>query len=74
MTVTLAKCTIAQYHQMIAAGVLDEVCVELLNGEIVDRPPEGIEHAVRCSRAAKVLRRSLGNQVEVREGHPRHTR
>jgi Uma2 family endonuclease len=48
MTVTLAKWTIAQYHQMIASGVLDDVRVELLNGEIVTMPSEGAAHAPGC--------------------------
>jgi Uma2 family endonuclease len=70
MSVTLTKWTVEQYHQMIEAGVLDDLRVELLNGEIVDMPSEGVEHAFRCGRAAKVLRRALGDRAEIREGHP----
>jgi Uma2 family endonuclease len=70
MTVTLAKWTIAQYHQMIEAGVLEDLRVELLNGEIVDMPSEGPEHAYRCGYASQILRQALGDRVEIREGHP----
>ncbi len=45
MTVVAAKWTLAEYHRMIAAGVLDNRRVELLKGEIVEMPPEGEPHA-----------------------------
>jgi Uma2 family endonuclease len=70
MSITLTKWTIEKYHQMIEAGVLDDLRVELLNGEIVEMPSEGVEHAFRCGRVAKVLRRELGDRVEIREAHP----
>jgi Uma2 family endonuclease len=40
-SVTLAKWTLEQYHQMIAAGILDNQRVELLHGEIVKMAPKG---------------------------------
>jgi Uma2 family endonuclease len=70
MTVTLAQCTLDQYHQMIDQGVLDDMRVELLNGELVEMPSEGAEHAFRCGRSAKILRQALGVRVEIREAHP----
>ena len=45
MTETLAKWTIDEYHQMVAAGILDDRRVELLKGEIVEMSPEGEPHA-----------------------------
>ncbi len=39
MTLTIAKWTVAEYHQMIAAGILVGRRVELLNGEIVEMLP-----------------------------------
>ena len=45
MTVTTAKWTLEQYHQMIEAGILDDQPVELLNGEIIVMPSEGEPHA-----------------------------
>ena len=45
MTLTLAKWTIDDYHQMVETGLLKNRQVELLNGEIVEMSPEGPEHA-----------------------------
>ncbi len=45
MTVTTAKWTLDDYHRMIEVGILSGRQVELLNGEIVQMPPEGPEHA-----------------------------
>lgn len=36
MRVTTAKWTIDEYHRMIAAGILDDRRVELLQGEMTD--------------------------------------
>ncbi len=70
MTVATAKWTVHDYHRMIDAGILDDRHVELLNGEIVEMPPEGIPHANRSTKAANYLRRLLGDRVEIREGKP----
>lgn len=61
MTVTAAKWTIDDYHRMIAAGILDNRRVELLKGEIVEKPPEGEEHAYFSSEAGEYLMRLLGD-------------
>ena len=71
MTFTLTKWTIDDYHQMIAAGILDERRVELLNGEIVDMSPEGEPHAYYSHDVAKYLERLLGDErVTVRQAKP----
>lgn len=70
MTVTTAKWTIEEYHQLIETGILDDKRVELLQGIIVDMPPEGMPHAVYCSESIKYLRSLLGDRAEVREAHP----
>ena len=41
MTVTTAKWTLFDYHRMIEVGLLESRHVELLNGEIIEMPPEG---------------------------------
>ncbi|RZM79706.1 Uma2 family endonuclease [Leptolyngbya iicbica] len=69
-SVTLAKWTLEQYHQMIAAGILDDQPVELLNGEIVEMAPEGPEHAQISTDAADYLRAILGSRALVREAKP----
>jgi Uma2 family endonuclease len=68
--ISTTKWTIEEYHRMIAAGILDNKHVELLNGEIVDMAPEGQPHAGLGNRSARYLQRLLGDQAIVREGHP----
>lgn len=70
MTVTIAKWTVEQYHQMITAGVLENRSVELLNGEILEMSPEGEPHAYYSHEAAKYLERKLGNRATVRQSKP----
>ena len=67
MTVTIAKWTVAEYHELVATGVLRDRAVELLNGQIVEMPPEGPEHAYLGEEAAAYLRRKLGELARVRE-------
>lgn len=70
MSVTIAKWTIAQYHELVATGILDDRRVELLDGDIVEMPPEGMPHAVYCGRTVEYLRELLRNRAKVRETHP----
>jgi Uma2 family endonuclease len=70
MSITIAKWTLDQYHQLVNAGMLADRRVELLAGDIVEMPPEGMPHAVYCSDAVDYLKQLLGNRVKVREAHP----
>jgi Uma2 family endonuclease len=70
MTVTTAKWTLDDYHRMIQVGLLDGRHVELLNGEIVEMPPEGPEHAYLGDEVGKYLNRLIGDRARVREGRP----
>jgi Uma2 family endonuclease len=70
MTVTLAKWTLKQYHQMIETGVLAERHVELLNGEIVEMPSEGIEHAQGSTDARDIFYEKLRGRAIVRDAKP----
>jgi Uma2 family endonuclease len=70
MTVTLAKWTIEQYHQMIESGVLVDQRVELLNGEIVEMPSEGIAHAQGSSDTGDWFREKLQARAIVRDAKP----
>jgi Uma2 family endonuclease len=65
-----ARITIEQYHRMVDAGVWDGFHVELLNGVVVEMPPEGMPHASRSTTTSEYLREVLGRQVQIREGHP----
>ena len=70
MTLTTAKWTLDEYHQMIVSGILDHRRVELLNGEIVEMAPEGPEHAYLGDETGKYLGALLGDRARVREGRP----
>ncbi len=70
MTVTLAKWTIDEYHQMVESGILIDRRVELIQGEIVEMPSEGIPHAAMSDEAAEYLRAVLGSRARVRTTHP----
>ncbi|RUS94168.1 hypothetical protein DSM106972_094270 [Dulcicalothrix desertica PCC 7102] len=70
MTVTTAKWTLDDYHLMIQVGLLKDRHVELLNGEIVEMPPEGPEHAQLSTDAGDYLRPLLGEKAIVRSAKP----
>jgi Uma2 family endonuclease len=70
MSITIAKWTIDQYHELIATGMLADRSVELLLGDIVEMPPEGMPHAVFCGRTVEYLRKLISSRATVREAHP----
>jgi Uma2 family endonuclease len=70
MTVTTDKWTLDRYHQAIAAGVFDDQPVELLQGEIVLMPSEGVPHAYSNTEVADYLRTLLGDRVKIRDAKP----
>jgi len=70
MTVTIAKWTLDQYHQMIEAGILIGQSVELLNGEIIEVSPEGPERAQLSTDGADYLRELLGQDALIRDAKP----
>ncbi len=70
MSITIAKWTSDQYHELVATDILDDRQVELLEGDIVEMPPEGMPHAVYCGRTVKYLRNLLGDRAEIRKTHP----
>jgi Uma2 family endonuclease len=70
MTVTTAKWTLDDYHRMIDVGILEGRHVELLNGEIIEMPPEGEPHAYYRTEAKDYLKDLLGTRVKIREAAP----
>jgi Uma2 family endonuclease len=70
MSITIAKWTIKQYHELVTTGILDDRRVELLEGDIVEMAPEGMPHAVYCGRTVEYLRELLRDRAKVRETHP----
>lgn len=67
---TLAKWSVADYHQMIQAGILRDRRVELLAGEIVEMSPETPVHYSTAKRGAKYLEQLLFDKAEVRFNGP----
>jgi len=67
---TTVKWTVEEYHQMIAAGILEGRQVELLNGEVVEMAPEGEAHAYCSDEAGEYLIYLLGNLAKVRQAKP----
>jgi Uma2 family endonuclease len=70
MTLITAKWSLADYHQMIGSGLLDDRSLELINGEIIEMSPEGVAHSFYCRGTAKYLRSLLGDRAEISEAHP----
>ena len=70
MTLTTAKWSIEDYHRMIASGILVGRQVELLNGEVIEMPPEGEPHAYCSDEAGEYLIYLLGNKAKVRQAKP----
>lgn len=70
MSIAIAKWTLDEYHRMIAAGLLDDRRVELLQGAIVEMSPEGEPHAYFSSEAGEYLAQRLGDRALVRQAKP----
>lgn len=70
MGITLARWTVEEYHRMIAAGVLRDRPVELLQGQVVEMSPEGPLHAHLNRNLGDWFRAQLGERAVVSEGKP----
>ncbi|MCW6036446.1 Uma2 family endonuclease [Spirulina subsalsa FACHB-351] len=70
MTISLAKWTIENYHQMVETGLLEDRPVELLKGEIVEISPESEPHAYYSRTAAEYLMQILGDRALVSQAKP----
>lgn len=65
------KFTVGQYHQMIESGILtDRDRIELLQGEIIEMSPIGMQHAACVDRMTELLVRKLGDRAIVRVQNP----
>lgn len=62
---------LAQYHQMIATGVLREGDrVELIEGEILEMAAIGAKHAAQVNRLNRLFSRRLGDDVLITIQNP----
>ncbi|HEY9770804.1 MAG TPA: Uma2 family endonuclease [Coleofasciculaceae cyanobacterium] len=70
MTSIIYQWSVDEWHELVDAGVLEGKPVELLEGNIVEMSPEGIEHSYTNQSVSDYLRDLLKGQAHVREGHP----
>lgn len=70
MSVTLARFTVEDYHRLIEAGGLSHKPVELLDGLIVEMPPEGPLHYSLGDNFADWLKIRLEGRAKVRFDGP----
>lgn len=55
---------------MVDSGLLRDRHVELVDGTIVEMPPEELLRASRAGRVARYLRQTLGDLAAVHEAYP----
>lgn len=68
---TARRFTVDEYHRMVAAGILGEDDrVELLDGQVVEMPPIGPEHAGCVDEVVRLLYRVVGEGVTIRVQSP----
>jgi Uma2 family endonuclease len=68
---TLRPITTDEYHQMIAAGIIDEGArIELILGQMYDMAAKGTRHTVATTELMGELLRLLGKRAKVRCQEP----
>lgn len=67
---TLMKWSLKDYHDLIDKGLLAHKNVELLEGELIEMPPESPLHSYVTESGVEYLRRLLKGLALVKEAHP----
>ena len=70
MASTIYKWSIDEWHELVDSGVLEGKPVELLEGNIVEMSPEGIEHSYTNQSVSDYLRNLLKGKASIRDAHP----
>lgn len=70
MASTIYKWSIDEWHELVDSGVLEGKPVELLEGNIVEMSPEGIEHSYTNQSVSDYLRDLLPGKAHIRDAHP----
>ncbi|MDJ0635023.1 MAG: Uma2 family endonuclease [Xenococcaceae cyanobacterium MO_188.B29] len=70
MTLTTYKWSIEQWHKLVESGLLEGKPVELLEGEIIEMSPEGVEHSYTNRYIVKYLRELLTEEAEIIQAQP----
>ncbi len=68
--IQIAHFSIQDFHQMIDTGIFSDRRVELIDGLILEMPPEGTEHTYFEENLAKKLERLTQDRAYVRENKP----
>ena len=70
-SISLARLSLAQYHQMVEKGVLtDGDPLELYEGVLVEKMTEGPAHSFRITQLTRLLIRLMSDDLQVRVQHP----
>ncbi|MDJ0689541.1 MAG: Uma2 family endonuclease [Xenococcaceae cyanobacterium MO_188.B32] len=67
---TVFKWSLLDWHRLVNSGVLADKSVELLEGEIIEMSPEGVEHSYTNHTVVEYLRELLTASVVVRQALP----
>jgi Uma2 family endonuclease len=70
MSSTIYKWSLDEWHELVDSGVLAGKPVELLEGNIVEMSPEGIEHSYTNQSVSDYLRNLLQGKAHIRDAHP----
>ncbi|MDJ0732082.1 MAG: Uma2 family endonuclease [Crocosphaera sp.] len=70
MASIIYKWSIDEWHELVNSGILEGKPVELLEGEIIEMSPEGIEHSYTNQSVSDYLRDLLKDKAQIRESHP----
>jgi len=70
LSATLVRWTIEDYHTMIDASLFINRHVELLNGLVVEMPPEGPDHADLSTDTLEFFMAAANNRYRVRPAKP----
>ena len=70
MTSIIYQWSIEEWHELVNSGLLEGKPVELLEGNIVEMSPEGIEHSYTNQSVSDYLRDLFKGQAHVRDAHP----
>ena len=71
MLVDIRRLTVEDYHRMGELGIIDpEERVELIEGQIIEKPVKGTPHSAAVKRTEKLLENRLGERVLVRLQDP----
>lgn len=70
MASIIYKWSIDEWHELVDSGVLEGKPVELLEGNIVEMSPEGIEHSYTNQSVSDYLTNLLLGKAHIRDAHP----